>query len=126
LLGLLLGAHEEDLIAAGDGLAYELEGDIKTLDGLGQVDDVDPAALREDEGLHLGVPAPGLMAEVDSGFEQLPHRNGRHGGDLLSVHSSADLVAGGRRAVGPCRHRPGRNGPRVCSTPCGAGVLFWW
>ena len=40
---------EQDLVAAGDGLADELEGDVETLDGLGQVDDVDPVALREDE-----------------------------------------------------------------------------
>ena len=79
LLGLLLGADEQDLVAAGDGLADELEGDVQALDGLGEVDDVDPVALREDERLHLGVPAPGLVAEVDSGLEQLPHRNGRHG-----------------------------------------------
>ena len=49
LLGLLLGADEQDLVAAGDGLADELEGDVQALDGLGEVDDVDPVALREDE-----------------------------------------------------------------------------
>ena len=56
-----------------------LEGDVEPLDGLGEVDDVDPVALREDERAHLGVPATRLVAEVDSGLEQLPHRNGRHG-----------------------------------------------
>ena len=40
---------EQDLVAAGDGLADELEGDVQALDGLGQVDDVDPVALGEDE-----------------------------------------------------------------------------
>ena len=79
LLGLLLRADEEDLVAAGDGLADELERDVQALDGLGEVDDVDPVALGEDERLHLGIPAAGLVAEVDSGLEQLPHRNGRHG-----------------------------------------------
>ncbi len=79
LLGLLLGPDEQDLLAAGDRLADGLEGDVEPLDGLGEVDDVDPVALREDERAHLGVPAAGLVAEVDSGFEQLPHRNGRHG-----------------------------------------------
>ena len=101
LLGLLLGADEQDLVAPGDGLADEFEGDIETLDGLGQVDDVDPVALGEDEGLHLRVPAAGLVAEVDTGLEQLAHGNGRHVRDLLSVLSSADLVAGGRWAVRP-------------------------
>ena len=70
---------EQDLVAAGDGLADEFERDVQALDGLGEVDDVDPVALREDERAHLGVPAAGLVAEVDSGFEQLPHRDGRHG-----------------------------------------------
>ena len=30
-------------------------------------------------GLHLGVPAAGLVAEVDAGLEQLAHRDGGHG-----------------------------------------------
>ena len=85
LLGLLLRADEQDLVATGDGLADEFEGDVETLDGLGQVDDVDPVALGEDVGLHLRVPAAGLVAEVDTGLEQLAHGNGRHVRDLLSV-----------------------------------------
>ena len=56
---------------------------------------MDPVALREDERAHLGIPAACLVAEVDSGLEQLPHRNGRHGEDLLvRLCSAADLVAG--------------------------------
>jgi hypothetical protein len=80
LLGLLLGADEQHLLAARDGLADRLESDVKALDRLGQVDDVDPVALREDVRAHLGVPAAGLMAEVDPGLEQLPHGDGRHDG----------------------------------------------
>ena len=35
-------------------------------------------------GLHPGVPAAGLVSEVDAGLEQLAHGDGRHGGvDLL-------------------------------------------
>jgi hypothetical protein len=79
LLGLLLRPDEEHLVAAGDGLTDELERDVQALDGLGQVDDVDAVALGKDERLHLGVPAAGLVAEVDPGLEQLPHRNGWHG-----------------------------------------------
>ena len=79
LLGLLLGADEEDELAAGDGVADGLEGDVEAGHGLGEIDDVDPVALGEDERAHLGIPAAGLMAEVDPGLEQLPHRNGRHG-----------------------------------------------
>ena len=80
LLGLLLGADEQHLLAPGDRLADGLEGEVQALDGLGEIDDVDPVALREDERAHLGIPAARLVAEVDSGLEQLPHRNGRHGG----------------------------------------------
>src|SRR6185295_19659061 len=38
---------------------------------LQQVDDVDPVHLAEDEAAHVRVPAARLMAEVDSGLEQL-------------------------------------------------------
>src|SRR4029079_10159780 len=69
LLGLLLRSDEEDVLPAGDRLADELQGRVEVLDGLGEIDDVDPVALREDEGAHLGVPAAGLVAEVDTGFE---------------------------------------------------------
>jgi hypothetical protein len=39
--------------------------------GLEQIDDVDAAALAEDEAAHLRVPAARLVAEVDTGFQQL-------------------------------------------------------
>src|SRR5439155_26977008 len=65
--------------AAGDGLADGVEREVQPLDCLGEVDDVDPVALREYERAHLGIPAAGLVAEMDPGLEQLPHRNGRHG-----------------------------------------------
>ena len=47
--------------------------------GLLEVDDVDAAALGEDEPLHLRVPAAGLVAEVDSGLQQLSHGDDSHG-----------------------------------------------
>jgi len=34
---------------------------------------VDAVALREDEGAHLWIPAPGLVSEVDASLEQLLH-----------------------------------------------------
>jgi hypothetical protein len=34
---------------------------------------VDPVALGKDERAHLGIPTARLVAEVDSGLEQLPH-----------------------------------------------------
>ncbi len=51
----------------------ELGGLLEHLQGLLQVDDVNAVALAEDVLLHLGVPALGLMPEVNSRFEQLLH-----------------------------------------------------
>ena len=39
-----------------------------------------PLRSAKMNGFIFGIPAAGLVAEVDSGLEQLPHRNGRHGG----------------------------------------------
>ena len=38
---------------------------------LQEIDDVDPLALPVDVAAHAGVPAPRLVAEVDSGLQQL-------------------------------------------------------
>ena len=91
--------------------------DVEVLDGLGEIDDVDPVALGEDERAHLGIPAARLVAEVDTGFEQLPHRDGRHGErPPVRFRSSADLVAGfpvrlgsRRRVSGPAPSRSERS-----------------
>jgi hypothetical protein len=42
-------------------------------DSLGQIDDVDAIARAVDIRLHLGVPAVGLMSEMNACFEQLAH-----------------------------------------------------
>ena len=44
---------------------------LEQLDGLHQVDDVDPVALAEDVAAHLRMPAAGLVAEMDAGLQQL-------------------------------------------------------
>src|SRR4026208_1113366 len=44
------------------------------LDRLAEVEDVDARALAEDERLHLGIPALGLMSEMHACFEQVLHR----------------------------------------------------
>jgi hypothetical protein len=70
--GLLLRAHEEHGAAAMGQRRREL---LRLLDeGLRaqQVDDVDAPALAVDETAHLGVPAAGLVAEVDPGLQELP------------------------------------------------------
>src|SRR5262249_44046378 len=65
--------------------AGEVMGLLEQLERLLQIDDVDAAALREDEAAHLGIPAARLVAEMDAGLQQLPHRDDRHGYVLLAV-----------------------------------------
>ena len=45
---------------------------------LGEVDDVDAAALAEDESLHLRIPAARLVAEVNAGLQEVLHGHDRH------------------------------------------------
>ena len=78
LLSLLLGADEQDLAALCSGVADEVVSLIELLHGLLQVNDVDTIALGEDVLSHLGVPAAGLVAEVDTGLEKLFHRYDCH------------------------------------------------
>jgi len=59
----------EDGAPVGVQVVDEFLGAAEQLRCLGQVDDVDPVALAEDELLHLGVPALRLVAEVDAGLE---------------------------------------------------------
>ena len=51
--------------------ARELLRELQLTQCLLQIDDVNAVALREDETTHLRVPAAGLVAEVDTGCEQL-------------------------------------------------------
>ena len=68
---LALGADEEDVLAAQDDFAHELLRELELPQRLLQVDDVDPVALGENEAAHLGIPAAGLVSEVDTGLEEL-------------------------------------------------------
>ena len=70
---LLLGADEEDGLAVLSELTNERVSLFELLDGLLQVDDVDAVALAVNVLGHLGVPAAGLVTEVDTGFQQLLH-----------------------------------------------------
>ena len=78
VLGLLLRADEQDGAAVGDEVADERVGGLDPRQRLLQVDDVDAVALAEDEALHLRVPAPGLVPEVDTGLQQLLHGDDGH------------------------------------------------
>ena len=69
----LLGADEKDGLAVLGELTDEVIGLFQLLDGLLQVDDVDAVALAVNVLGHLGVPAAGLVTEVDTGFQQLLH-----------------------------------------------------
>ena len=64
--GLALGADEEHIFAAGDGLLHEPLGAEKALDGLLHVNDVDHIALAQDVRLHLGVPATDAVSEMNA------------------------------------------------------------
>ena len=78
LLGLLLGAHEHDRAALGHGVLDERVAGVDVGQRLLQVDDVDAVALGHDEALHLGVPATGLVPEVDAALEELAHGDDCH------------------------------------------------
>ena len=72
-LRLLLRADEEDALAVLGESADKVIGFLELLDGLREVDDVDAVTLHIDVFGHLGVPAAGLVTEVDTGFQQLLH-----------------------------------------------------
>ena len=74
LCRLLLGADEKDALAVCGNIANEVVSLFELLDGLLQVDDIDAVTLHVDVLGHFGVPAAGLVTEVDTGFQQLLHR----------------------------------------------------
>src|SRR5207247_9389801 len=85
--GLALRADKEKRAAVGGELARELERLLVHRQGLLEVDDVNLVAVAEDERRHLRIPVPGLMSEMDPGFQHLTHRH-RHS-TLLRVRSAA-------------------------------------
>ena len=117
LLGLLLGARRRGRSRRWRPSRSRSRGPSpRRLDRLGQVDDVDAVALREDVRLHLGVPAASLVSEVDTGLKQLAHRDRTAWGvDLLCGSSSASLVIR-RPATMTGRAAPLRGAARVCDT----------
>ena len=78
LLSLLLGADEQDVAALSCNFLHVVVSLVQLLHGLLQIDDVDTIALGEDVLCHLGVPAAGLVAKVDTGLEKLFHRYDCH------------------------------------------------
>src|SRR5437660_1488414 len=66
LLSLLLCANEENRAAASYQLFNKFVRLIETRHRLLEINDMDAIAVHENELLHLGVPAPGLMPEMDA------------------------------------------------------------
>jgi hypothetical protein len=79
VLALLLRADEQDRAVALCDVAREVVRLLQQLERLLEVDDVDAAALGEDESLHLRVPAACLVTEVNPGLQQLSHGDNSHG-----------------------------------------------
>ena len=67
----------------GNSLFNEFVGRVDESQRLLQVDDVDAVAVGEDEPLHLGIPASGLVPEVRAAVKQLLHGYNSHGGFVL-------------------------------------------
>ncbi len=70
---------------SADQIPQERIGDVDPVERLIEIDDVDAVALTEDKALHLRVPAPGLVTEMNSGLEQLPHGDDSHVNSFPSV-----------------------------------------
>src|SRR5690606_3915785 len=93
-----------------DGLLHELIGLVDVGQRLLQIDDVDAVAVGEDEPLHLGVPASGLMPEVRAAVKQLLHCYDSH-----NESSGLFFVVG-------CRPASGEPDPGDCFD---AGPVSW-
>jgi hypothetical protein len=63
-------------------LAHLLERAVEQAHGLREVEDVDAVAGGEDEPSHVGVPATGLVAEVNSSLQHLAHADASSHGYL--------------------------------------------
>src|SRR5512144_2785740 len=77
-LELLLGADEQDALAAQHDLPQQLLRLLELPQRLLEIDDVDPGAFGEDEPAHLRIPPPRLVAEMHTGFQQILHLRMRH------------------------------------------------
>ncbi len=122
LTGLLLGADEEDGAGVGDGVPQEVVRLFDALHRLPKVDDVDAVALPEDVRGHLGIPAPGLVPEVDARLQQLSHGDYSHGCLLVPVGASAH--PSGLRRARVCPDRGGCGGRADCGRECSSGPVL--
>src|SRR5215210_1253493 len=92
---------------------------------LQQVDDVDAAPLAVDEAAHLGVPAARLVAEVDSGLQQLLDANLVGHCDAPLVRVARDCTA--RDVADPVRALGRAPAPgRAVTRPARVGKQSWF
>ena len=68
-LRLLLGTNEQDGASVGNGVLDEVVGLVNVGKRLLQVDDVNTAALGENEPLYFRVPPASLVSEVNTAIE---------------------------------------------------------
>src|SRR5690625_7734798 len=74
-------------------------GHVDVRQGLHQVDDVDAVALGEDEAADLGVPASGLVHEMDAALQELAHGDDCHDGVLFLWSWARTVHPSGASAV---------------------------
>jgi hypothetical protein len=70
VLRLAFATDEKDLFLLAGEVAEENGGFVNLLEGFLKVDDMDAVAGFENEPLHTGVPAAGLVTEMSSGFDE--------------------------------------------------------
>jgi hypothetical protein len=105
VLALLLRSHEQHRAASARQVLREVVRLLDQLQRLLEIDDVDPAALGEDEALHLRVPAARLVTEMDSGLQELSHAYDRHSAAPFTVDGS-NTAGGGADGTGPTGPAP--------------------
>ena len=123
-LSLLFRADKQHGLAFRRELPHEHIRFFQLADGLLQVDDIDAVALGKNVGGHLGVPAPGLMSEMDARLEQL-----FHGYDCHNAKSSFGFTLCGSCAPnqifdGISANRRQRHPAELHSRMCFAAIVY--
>ena len=70
LLRLFFGADKHHLAAFADRFGQKVARRFELGERFAEVNDVNAVARVEDERLHLGVPTPRLVSEMDARFQQ--------------------------------------------------------
>src|SRR5688572_3884726 len=71
--GLPLRAYEQNRALVRGELTYELQRVLVERQRLLEIDDMNLVAMAEDERRHLGIPVPGLVAEMDATLQHFTH-----------------------------------------------------